>query len=204
MKTLIISSSFSRISLYERSRTKTKAHRRPSYCITLQIVVLCLCLHGWKDPNKSNKSVLWSSKLWLILPVMWKQRVYKMPSHNCGMIWFWWMLQGAHLFTQRWLYLFSFFNVCCCISMATWTGTLFLEEHLKIFCPVFWVFLLHSYLQRFLGLQLFFGLFFWLSPEVSLWRFFYQTSWITTVEKKTDSESTSSWVFWFNSPLQRR
>lgn len=50
-------------------------------CITLQIVVLCLCLHGWKSPNKSA-SVLWSIKLWLILPVMWKQRVYKMPSHN--------------------------------------------------------------------------------------------------------------------------
>lgn len=73
--------------------------------ITLQTIVSCLCLHGWKGPNKS---VLWSIKLWCILAVMWKQSVYKMLSHNSGMIPFRclrrWSLQTARFFARTWVY----------------------------------------------------------------------------------------------------
>lgn len=47
---------------------------------------VCVFMAGKAQTNP--ESVLWSIKLWLILPVMWKQRVYKMPGHNRGMICF--------------------------------------------------------------------------------------------------------------------
>lgn len=47
---------------------------------------VCVFMAGKTQTNPAP--VLWSIKLWLILPVMWKQRVYKMPSHNSGVTWF--------------------------------------------------------------------------------------------------------------------
>lgn len=81
---------------------------------------VCVFMAGKTQTNPAP--VLWSIKLWLILPVMWKQRVYKMLSHNGGMIWLlWprkWMLQAVRFFTWRWSYglWFLLFRFWCCIS----------------------------------------------------------------------------------------
>lgn len=73
--------------------SEIKACQQTSYSMAQWVFVshykllsyVCVFMAGKAQTNPA--SVLWSIKLWLILPVMWKQRVYKMPSTNCGMIW---------------------------------------------------------------------------------------------------------------------
>lgn len=116
---------FRRISKQCKIITHTVIHKSSVFVSHYKLLsYVCVFMAGKAQTNPA--SVLWSIKLWLILPVMWKQRVYKMPSHNWGMIWFGCLRKWktACLFTWRRLFalLFLFFNIWCWISVSQKQG----------------------------------------------------------------------------------
>lgn len=65
---------------------KTQLARGLAVFVSHYKLLSCVCVFMAEKTQTNSASVPWSIKLWLILPVMWKQRVYKMPSRDRGVI----------------------------------------------------------------------------------------------------------------------
>lgn len=116
---------------------KTQLARGLAVFVSHYKLLSCVCVFMAEKTQTNPASVPWSIKLWLILPVMWKQRVYKMASRDRGVIWFRspgkWRLSAAHYFYARilllWILLFPISHSLFDLDVTeTWMSRNFSKE----------------------------------------------------------------------------